>query len=67
MSFLLALNFFRHSTVSCLCIIDATVDRCWEKEEEKEEERMRRKHRRKVHKKKKENDKMKSVTSLFNV
>lgn len=32
MSFLLALNFFRHSTVSCLCIMDATVDRCcWRK------------------------------------
>lgn len=36
LSFLLALNFFRHSTVSCLCIMDATVDRCWEKEEQKE-------------------------------
>ena len=31
-SFLLALNFFRHSTVSCLCIQDATVERCWEDE-----------------------------------
>lgn len=28
LSFLLALNFLRHSTVSCLCIMDATVDRC---------------------------------------
>lgn len=28
LSFLLALNFFRHSTVSCLCIMDATVERC---------------------------------------
>lgn len=28
LSFLLALNFFRHSTVSCLCIIEATVERC---------------------------------------
>lgn len=27
-SFLLALNFFRHSTVSCLCIMEATVERC---------------------------------------
>lgn len=27
LSFLLALNFFRHSTVSCLCIMEATVDR----------------------------------------
>lgn len=32
LSFLLALNFFRHSTVSCLCIMDATVDRCWKTE-----------------------------------
>lgn len=30
LSFLLALNFFRHSTVSCLCIMDATVERCCE-------------------------------------
>lgn len=30
LSFLLALNFFRQSTVSCLCMIDATVDRCCE-------------------------------------
>lgn len=29
LSFLLALNFFRQSTVSCLCIIEATVERCW--------------------------------------
>ena len=28
LSFLLALNFFRHSTVSCLCIMEATVERC---------------------------------------
>lgn len=28
LSFLLALNFLRHSTVSCLCIMDATVERC---------------------------------------
>lgn len=28
MSFLRALNFFRHSTVSCLCIMEATVERC---------------------------------------
>lgn len=28
LSFLRALNFFRHSTVSCLCIIEATVERC---------------------------------------
>lgn len=28
LSFLRALNFFRHSTVSCLCIMEATVDRC---------------------------------------
>jgi hypothetical protein len=27
-SFLLALNFFRQSTVSCLCMQEATVDRC---------------------------------------
>lgn len=27
-SFLRALNFFRHSTVSCLCIMEATVERC---------------------------------------
>lgn len=27
-SFLLALNFFRQSTVSCLCIQEATVERC---------------------------------------
>lgn len=32
LSFLLALNFFRHSTVSCLCIQDATVERCCEEE-----------------------------------
>lgn len=31
LSFLLALNFFRHSTVSCLCIMEATVDRCCKK------------------------------------
>lgn len=30
-SFLLALNFFRQSTVSCLCIMEATVERCWKK------------------------------------
>lgn len=30
-SFLLALNFFRQSTVSCLCMQEATVDRCWRK------------------------------------
>lgn len=29
-SFLRALNFFRQSTVSCLCMHDATVARCWE-------------------------------------
>lgn len=29
LSFLLALNFFRHSTVSCLCIMEATVERCY--------------------------------------
>lgn len=28
LSFLRALNFFRHSTVSCLCIMEATVERC---------------------------------------
>lgn len=28
-SFLRALNFFRQSTVSCLCMHDATVARCW--------------------------------------
>ena len=33
LSFLRALNFFRHSTVSCLCIMDATVERCWRKRE----------------------------------
>lgn len=32
LSFLLALNFLRHSTVSCLCIQDATVERCWEED-----------------------------------
>lgn len=31
LSFLLALNFFKQSTVSCLCIIEATVERCWKK------------------------------------
>lgn len=30
-SFLLALNFFRQSTVSCLCMQEATVERCWRK------------------------------------
>ena len=42
LSFLLALNFFRHSTVSCLCIMEATVERCCgetEKERERERER----------------------------
>lgn len=34
LSFLLALNFFRHSTVSCLCIMEATVERCWGRERE---------------------------------
>lgn len=29
LSFLRALNFLRHSTVSCLWNIEATVDRCW--------------------------------------
>lgn len=33
-SFLLALNFFRQSTVSCLCMQEATVDRCWGSGEE---------------------------------
>lgn len=28
-SFLRALNFFRQSTVSCLCMHEATVARCW--------------------------------------
>lgn len=28
LSFLRALNFFKHSTVSCLCIMEATVERC---------------------------------------
>lgn len=32
LSFLRALNFFRHSTVSCLCIMEATVERCWRRE-----------------------------------
>lgn len=41
LSFLRALNFFRHSTVSCLCIMDATVDRCWENEEQKEKKRQK--------------------------
>ena len=30
-SFLLALNFFKQSTVSCLCIMEATVERCWKR------------------------------------
>lgn len=32
LSFLRALNFFRQSTVSCLCIMEATVERCWRRE-----------------------------------
>ena len=32
-SFLRALNFFRQSTVSCLCMHDATVARCWEEKD----------------------------------
>lgn len=34
-SFRRALNFFRHSTVSCLCIIEATVERCCKEKDRK--------------------------------
>lgn len=40
-SFLRALNFFRQSTVSCLCMHEATVARCWEERDLAQDTQMR--------------------------
>ena len=63
LSFLLALNFFRHSTVSCLCIMEATVERCCG-ETEKERERERERERKKAENKTSERREALTVTGL---